>query len=438
MAVFSPSRAEARAASHPACPAPITMTSYFRCIPLSVILAFLNVLVIGGGGREHALVWRLSKSPSVKRLVASPGNPGIAQLATCVPAPADISGYLDIAQAHDIDLTIIGPEAPLVGGVVDAFRARNLKIIGPTQAAARLEGSKLFAKKFFARAGIPTARSGDSLSEFSYPVVIKADGLAAGKGVVIANNESEAKHAIEQFGPRVVIEEFLDGEEVSFIGLSNGETLIPFAPTQDHKRIFDGDRGPNTGGMGAYCDNRILTPEQSGEVMQRIMLPAITQMRKEGTPFTGFLYAGLMMTAEGPKVLEFNVRLGDPETQALMHSFEGDFAEVLTAGTMNPGSWARCSVSVVVAAQGYPGEARTGDITTGIEEAEATGATVFQAGTKQSGRHLVTNGGRVLSVTASAETLPSAIAAAYRAAKKIHFDGMQYRTDIGQKGLRRW
>ncbi len=438
MAVLSPSRAQARAASHPACPAPITMTSYFRCILLWVILAVLNVLVIGGGGREHALIWRLSKSPSIDRLFASPGNPGIAQLATCSPASADISGYADIAEAHRIDVTVVGPEAPLVEGIVDVFRARNLKIIGPRQAAARLEGSKLFAKKFFARAAIPTARTANSLDKFSYPVVIKADGLAAGKGVVIANNEAEATHALEQLGPSVIIEEFLEGEEVSFIGLSNGETIIPFAPTQDHKRIFDGDRGPNTGGMGAYCDTRILTPEQSGEVMERIMLPAIRQMRKEGTAFTGFLYAGLMMTPDGPKVLEFNVRLGDPETQALMYSFEGDFAEVLTSGTINPMSWTDCSVSVVLAAEGYPGKPRTGDVITGIEQAEASGAKVFHAGTAKKGDDLVTNAGRVLSVTAGGQTLPEAVAAAYRAVAKIHFDGMQYRTDIGQKGLRRW
>jgi phosphoribosylamine--glycine ligase len=403
----------------------------------------LNILIIGGGGREHALAWRLAKSPSVKGIVASPGNPGIAQVGQCVPAPADIAGYVDIATAHKVDLTVVGPEAPLVNGIVDRFRESNLRIIGPTKAAARLEGSKLFAKKFFARAGIPTARTSERLNEFPFPVVIKADGLAAGKGVVIANNRAEAERAIQQLGPRVVIEEFLEGEEVSFIGLSNGQMILPFAPTQDHKRIFDGDCGPNTGGMGAYCDRRILTPQQSGEVMERIMLPAIAQMRKEGNPFTGFLYAGLMMTPDGPKVLEFNVRLGDPETQTLMHSFEGDFAEVLNlatggVGSLSPESWPACSVCVVIASEGYPDKARTGDVITGIEEAEAAGATVFHAGTKQVGEKLLTNGGRVLGVTASASTLNSAIDTAYRAVEQIHFEGMQYRKDIGQKGLRRW
>jgi phosphoribosylamine---glycine ligase len=412
----------------------------------------LTILIIGGGGREHALAWRLSKSPSVTGIVACPGNPGIAELATCVPAPADFSAYVDIAEAHGIDLTIVGPEAPLVAGVVDHFRSRNLKIIGPTQAAARLEGSKIFAKHLFERAGIPTARSIQpaSLEEalsvtkrFGFPQVIKADGLAAGKGVAIAQNRAEAEEAIEQLGPDLVIEEFLEGEEVSFIGLSNGQMFLPFAPTQDHKRIFDGDRGPNTGGMGAYCDTHILTPEESGEIMECIMLPAITQMRREGNPFTGFLYAGLMMTGSGPKVLEFNVRLGDPETQALMHSFQGDFAEVLSLtetgiGAIYPGSWTTCSVCVVLAAKGYPGKPRTGDAITGIEEAEATGATVFHAGTKREGNHLVTNGGRVLGVTAGGATLQTAIDNAYAAVEKIHFDGMQYRKDIGQKGLKRW
>jgi phosphoribosylamine--glycine ligase len=384
--------------------------------------------------------------------VASPGNPGIAKLGTCVPAPGNVSDYADIAEVHGIHLTIVGPEAPLADGIVDRFKERKLKIIGPTQAAARLEGSKIFAKQFFERAGIPTARSTQPTSleealsatkKLGFPQVIKADGLAAGKGVVIANNKAEAQEAIEQLGPNLVIEEFLEGDEVSFIGLSDGRTILPFAPTQDHKRIFDRDRGPNTGGMGAYCDTRILTSQQSGEIMERVMLPAIAQMRKEGNPFTGFLYAGLMMTADGPKVLEFNVRLGDPETQALMHSFEGDFAEVLGLtetgiGAVYPELWRSCSVCVVLAAKGYPDKPRTGDIITGIEDAEATGATVFHGGTKQDGDRLVTNGGRVLGVTARGATLQAAIDNAYKAVHKIHFDGMQYRKDIGQKGLKRW
>ncbi len=397
----------------------------------------LKILIVGGGGREHALAWRLRQSPSVKGIVASPGNPGIAEIATCVPAPGGISGYAEIAEAHQVDLTVVGPEAPLVAGIVDHFRSRGLKIIGPTQAAARLEASKLFAKEFFAKTGIPTASSSRSIREFPFPVVIKADGLFAGKGVVIAQNEAEATEAFHRLGPKVIIEEFLRGEEVSFIGLSDGETLVPFAPTQDHKRVFDGDRGPNTGGMGAYCDQRILTPAQSGEVMDRIMLPALRQMQKEGTPFTGFLYAGLMMTADGPKVLEFNVRLGDPETQALMYSFEGDLAELLN-GDASAAAWPSPSACVVLAAEGYPDKPRSGDIVSGIGEAEATGAIIFHAGTKREGNSIVTNGGRVLGVTAGAPTLQGALDNAYTALEKIHFDGMHFRRDIGQKGIERW
>lgn len=334
----------------------------------------------------------------------------------------------------------------MVAGIVDQFQARGLAIVGPTAAAAKLEGSKNFAKQFFQRAGIPTARFSGNIKDFSYPVVIKADGLAAGKGVVIAHTKAEAEEALERLGPDAVIEEFLEGEEVSFIGLSDGNTLIPFAPTQDHKRIFDGDQGPNTGGMGAYCDSRILSADQGGEVMERIMLPALRQMRKEGTPFTGFLYAGLMMTADGPKVLEFNVRLGDPETQALMYSFQGDLADLLIGGVRasglpgggNAASVSRPAVCVVLAAEGYPEQPRVGDEITGIEEAEAGGATVFHAGTKREDGVLKTAGGRVLGVTADGDSLPDAIRNAYQAVKKIHFAGMQYRTDIGQRGVRRW
>jgi phosphoribosylamine--glycine ligase len=388
----------------------------------------------------------------VRGIFASPGNPGIGQVATCVPSPADVSGYADIAEARGVDLTIVGPEAPLVAGVVDHFNRRRLKIIGPTQAAARLEGSKIFAKQFFERAGIPTARSVqasslhdglNALKHFSFPVVIKADGLAAGKGVIIAQSQEEAQQAIMNLGPAVVIEEFLEGEEVSFMGLSNGQMIFPLAPTQDHKRVFDDDQGPNTGGMGAYADPRILTAAQSSDIMERVMLPAINHMREEGTPFAGFLYAGLMMTSDGPKVLEFNVRLGDPETQALMHSFRGDFAEMLTlaahgTGTVSGRAWGGCSVCVVLAAEGYPNAPITGDVVAGIAEAEATGATVFQAGTKQRGNELVTSGGRVLGVTAGGETLPAAVENAYAAVEKVGFRGMHYRKDIGQRGLRRW
>ena len=395
----------------------------------------MRVLVVGGGGREHALIWRLAQSPSVTEVIATPGNPGIPNSR---PAPESIEGYANLAEANRIDLTVVGPEAPLVAGIVDLFRARGMRIIGPSQGAARLESSKIFAKEFFRRAGIPTARQGTSIKDFSFPVVIKADGLAAGKGVVIAQTEAEAIAAIARWGPDVVIEEFLEGEEVSFIGLSDGRNIIPFPPAQDHKRAFDGDQGPNTGGMGAYSDDRILTAAQSGEVMDRVMLPAIRQMEKEGTPFTGFLYAGLMMTAEGPKVLEFNVRLGDPEAQALLYRFEGDLADLLI-GEVSAARWGGgAAACVVLASRGYPDAYETGRRITGIEDAEATGATVFHAGTGRPEGKLVTTGGRVLGVTAEGATLPEALARAYSGVEKIHFEGIQYRTDIGKKGLVRW
>jgi phosphoribosylamine--glycine ligase len=412
----------------------------------------LKVLIIGGGGREHALAWKLSQSPLISKIYASPGNPGIAELATCIEPPLEITGWVPLVQAHGINLTVVGPEAPLVAGIVDYFRRRRLWIVGPTRAAAQLEGSKIFAKQFFERAAIPSARSLqvtshtealDALKQFGLPVVIKADGLAGGKGVIVATTPAEAESAVERLGPNLVIEECLEGEEVSFIGLSNGPLILPFAPCQDHKRLFDRDQGPNTGGMGAYCDRRILTSAEQGAILERIMMPAIRQMQNEGYPFTGFLYAGLMMTAKGPKVLEFNVRLGDPETQALLHSFHGDFAELLNmvvtgTGGIRARPWAQPSVCVVLAAAGYPGTPRTGDPISGIEKAEALGAKIFQAGTAKSGDGLATSGGRVLGVTASGDTLQSAIDGAYRAAEQIHFEGMQYRKDIGQKGLGRW
>jgi phosphoribosylamine---glycine ligase len=393
----------------------------------------VKILIVGGGGREHALAWRLAQSPSVTSILASPGNPGIGQIGECVAAPGTVEGYAELAEAHGIDLTVVGPEAPLVAGIVDVFRRRGLKIIGPTAAAARIEGSKIFAKQLFERAGIPTARTFSDIKRF--PAVIKADGLAAGKGVVIARDRAEADEAIAKLGPNLVIEEFLEGEEVSFIGLSDGDDLWPLAPAQDHKRVFDGDQGPNTGGMGAYTDPRILTAGQSGDIMERIMLPTLRQMRKEGSPFTGFLYAGLMLTADGPKVLEFNARLGDPETQAILHSFNGDLAAFLERGEQQQSG---CSVCITLASAGYPDSPKVGDAITGIADAEATGATVFQAGTQQRDGDLVTAGGRVLSVTAGGESLPAAIDQAYKAATRVHFDGMHYRKDIGRKGLRRW
>lgn len=423
----------------------------------------MKVLVIGSGGREHALVWRLAQSPLVESLAAAPGNLGIARIARCVPANVqNPEELLQVAESMDADLTVAGPEAPLVAGVVDAFRAAGRAIVGPTRAAAQLEGSKIFAKRFMSQAGIPTARfvtvetEADALralGDFDFPVVLKADGLAAGKGVVVAGSREEAEQTIRDLvsgklvgaaGSKLVIEEFLTGEEVSFIVLSDGERALALEPTQDHKAVYDGDTGPNTGGMGAYCDSRILTAEQRQEVMDRIIAPAIEQMRANGTPFTGFLYAGLMMTQAGPKVLEFNVRLGDPETQCLLHRLDCDFAEVLLAAARGGIAGARLawrpdpSVCVVLAASGYPGKPRTGDCIEGIEEAERAGAAVFHAGTRSGPIGIETAGGRVLGVTSAGEDLAGAIARTYYAVRMIRFEGMHYRTDIGRKGLKRW
>src|SRR5882724_3484974 len=408
----------------------------------------MKILVIGSGGREHALAWKLSQSADV-RVYAAPGNPGMARCGECIPGgDGTPKALLAVAESVSADLTVVGPEAPLVAGVVDAFRAAGRAIVGPSAENARLEGSKIFAKEFFRRHRIPTAEfvsvetredAGKALDGFRFPLVIKADGLSAGKGVVIAEDRAQAEHALESLGERLVIEEFLEGEEVSFIALCDGRDILPFAPTQDHKRLNDGDTGPNTGGMGAYCDSRILTEAQTERILNTIMRPAV-----EATGFTGFLYAGLIMTADGPKVLEFNVRLGDPETQPLMYRMSTDLAPVLAAAARgelgrHSFAWKRgASVCVVLASGGYPGSYRTGVSIHGIEDAEATGATVFHAGTRIGPGGLETTGGRVLGVTAAGQDLAGAIEKAYQAVHKIRFDGMHYRTDIGSKGLARY
>jgi len=399
----------------------------------------VKILVIGSGGREHALAWRLSLEGH--EIYGAPGNPGIAQVGRVLPS----TDYLAVASSIQPDLTVVGPEIPLVAGIVDEFRAEGRTIVGPTQQNAQLEASKIYAKEFMQRIGVPTARfvrtesddaAIDALSQFDYPVAVKADGLAAGKGVIIAHHRAEAEAAIHALGPRLVIEEFLRGEEVSFIVLSDGRDIVALEATQDHKTVYDGDTGPNTGGMGAYCDGRILSPADTQRILDTIIQPAV-----HATSFTGFLYAGLMMTSDGPKVIEFNVRLGDPETQPLMHRLEGGFGEALMrAGTGNlKGTtlhWKRDpSVCVVLAAHGYPGHVRTSDHITGIEEC---GAQVFHAGTKIGPRGLETSGGRVLGVTASGPDLAAAVRNTYQAVEKIHFDGMHYRRDIAQKGLKRW
>lgn len=402
----------------------------------------MKILVIGGGGREHAIAWKLSVEGH--QVFGAPGNPGMAQVATII----DTSDYLAAAESIGAELTVVGPEAPLAAGIVDQFRARGLRIFGPSKEQAQLESSKIYAKEFMQRLGIPTARfvrattfetASATLHDFSFPVVIKADGLAAGKGVIIAHTATEALDAVQTLGPLLVIEEFLQGEEVSFIVISDGKNVIPFEATQDHKTINDGDTGPNTGGMGAYCDGRIMTKADAERVLDTIIYPVIS-----ATGFTGFLYAGLMMTADGPKVIEFNARLGDPETQPLMHRLSGGFADALyraAGGDLTGASlhWKTDpSVCVVLSAAGYPGKPRTGDIITGIEDAEAAGAKVFHAGTKLTARGLETSSGRVLGVTASGADLPTAIRNTYAAVEKIHFDGMHYRRDIGAKGLKRW
>jgi phosphoribosylamine---glycine ligase len=399
----------------------------------------VKILIIGSGGREHAIAWRLSQEGH--QIFGAPGNPGVAEIGQIIAT----TDYLALANSIDPDLTVVGPEIPLVAGVVDEFRAAKRKIVGPAQDAAQLEGSKIHSKEFMRRLGIPTARYARvesveagiaALAEFDTPVVIKADGLAAGKGVIIAQNRAEAEAAVHSLGPRLVIEEFLKGEEVSFIALCDGKNIVPLEATQDHKAVGDGDTGPNTGGMGAYCDGRILAAADAQLVINSVIGPVV-----HATNFTGFLYAGLMMTADGAKVLEFNVRLGDPETQPLMQRLDSPFGEVLMASAT--GSLAGVSlrwkpepsVCVVLAAAGYPGQIRTGDVITGIS---ACGTQVFQAGTKQGPNGLETAGGRVLGVTASGPDLASAASNAYAAVEKIHFDGMHYRKDIAQKGLKRW
>jgi phosphoribosylamine--glycine ligase len=403
----------------------------------------LKVLVIGGGGREHALAWRLARSESVKEIHAAPGNPGIAEIGTC-HAPSD---YLAIAKELNVDLTVVGPEAPLVAGIVDQFRANRMAIVGPVAANAALEGSKVHAKRFMQQLGVPTARffvatsaaqAYDALRDFRYPLVLKTDGLAAGKGVVVAHTMAEVEAALSTLPVPLVMEEFLVGEEVSFIALCDGRNVVPLEPSQDHKRVFDGDQGPNTGGMGAYSDSRILSASDRSLVLEKIILPVV-----RATGFTGFLYAGLMMTDRGPEVLEFNVRLGDPETQPLMMRMESDWGEALLAAARgelreNAVSWsAHAAACVVMASHGYPGAFATGMKISGLGDVKD--AMVFQAGTKRdiASGELLTAGGRVLGVTATGDDLAVSLERAYAAVNCIHFDGAQYRKDIGRLGLRR-
>ncbi|MBS3976301.1 MAG: phosphoribosylamine--glycine ligase [Syntrophomonadaceae bacterium] len=421
----------------------------------------MKILVIGGGGREHALVWKLSQSTKASRIYCAPGNAGIAKLAKCVDIAADnLPGLLAFAQAEEIDLTVVGPEGPLVQGIVDQFRAAGLKIFGPAQKAAAIEGSKAFAKELMVKYGIPTARYGvfwepDKAREFirghGAPCVVKADGLAAGKGVVVAMDEATALAAVDtimeersfgQAGERVVIEEYLEGEEVSLLAFTDGRTIIPMVSAQDHKRVFDGDAGPNTGGMGAYSPAPIFTPDLQQQVLAEVLLPTIQGMAKEGHPYQGVLYAGLMLTKDGPKVLEYNARFGDPETQPILMRLETDLLDIMMAVVEErlAGQEIRWlpdpAVCVVLAAGGYPGSYRKGDLITGLDpwvEQESQGVMVFHAGTAEKDGQIVTAGGRVLGVTSRGGTIPQAIQKAYNRVAGISFPAMHYRTDIGKK-----
>jgi phosphoribosylamine--glycine ligase len=430
----------------------------------------MNVLVIGGGGREHALAWKLAQSNKIQKVFVAPGNGGTARDKRLQNVPiTDVKALREFAQAEGVELTVVGPETPLAAGVVDEFRAHGLRIFGPTQAAAQLESSKAFSKAFMKRHNIPTAdyetftdaqAAHDYVNAKGAPIVVKADGLAAGKGVVVAMTAAEAHEAIDfmlldnklgvshnEGGARVVIEEFLQGEEASFIVMCDGKTVLPLATSQDHKRLLDADLGPNTGGMGAYSPAPVVTPEVHARAMREIILPTIKGMEKDGIPFTGFLYAGLMIDPQGQvKTLEFNCRMGDPETQPIMMRLKTDLVDVLLAATATQSEtrfddfeldWdRRTAVGVVMAAHGYPMNPRKGDVIGGLPQ-DSDDAVVFHAGTQMVDGVVSTSGGRVLCVTALGGTIKLAQQRAYDTAKGIHFDGVQYRTDIGYRAIAR-
>ena len=425
----------------------------------------MKILVIGSGGREHALAWKLSQSPKVQQVYVAPGNGGTALSPNLKNVPlTDLAALRDWALAEKIALTVVGPEQPLAAGVVDDFRAHGLRIFGPTKAAAQLESSKAFSKDFMARHGIPTAAYetfSDPGAAHAYvdrlgaPIVVKADGLAAGKGVVVAATKEEAHAAIDDMlggntlgvahndgGARVVIEEFLQGEEASFIVLCDGKNVVAMASSQDHKRLKDGDEGPNTGGMGAYSPAPVVTPDVHARAMRDVILPTIRGMDKDGIPFTGFLYAGLMIDGDGkPKTLEFNTRMGDPETQPIMMRLKSDLVDVLMAATSGKLDevelkWdRRVALGVVLAAGGYPLSPKKGDLISGLPK-PTDEVVVFHAGTVAAGDQIKTSGGRVLCVTALADSVKQAQTKAYDAARTIHFDGMQYRRDIGHRAFK--
>ncbi|OEE34718.1 phosphoribosylamine--glycine ligase [Vibrio ordalii] len=425
----------------------------------------MNILIIGAGGREHALGWKVAQNPNVKTVFVAPGNAGTAlepKLENVNIAVEDIAGLVAFAQEKRIELTIVGPETPLVLGVVDAFRKADLPIFGPTQAAAQLEGSKAFTKDFLARHHIPTGAYANFteiepalayVRQQGAPIVVKADGLAAGKGVIVAMTLQEAEDAIQDMlagnafghaGSRVVIEEFLDGEEASFIVMVDGVNVLPMATSQDHKRVGDKDTGPNTGGMGAYSPAPVVTPEIHERVMQEVIYPTVRGMAAEGNPYTGFLYAGLMIDAQGtPKVIEYNCRFGDPETQPIMMRMQSDLVELCFAaleGKLDQveSKWdPRASIGIVLAAGGYPADYAKGDVISGLPTQEVAGEKIFHAGTSDQAGEVITNGGRVLCATALGNTVSQAQQRAYQLAKQVNWDGMFYRSDIGYRAIAR-
>ncbi len=418
----------------------------------------MKILVLGAGGREHALVWKLRESPLVEKIWCAPGNGGMASQAECVNIDAgDVGALVAFAEKVHPDLTIVGPELPLVNGLTDAFRQRNWAIVGPSQQAAQLEGSKIFSKEFLVRHGIPTAKMHGTfdtpadayraLNSVAWPVVIKADGLCAGKGVFLAPDFADAKDFVErvmeknELGPggrRILLEETLEGEELSFIILTDGKRYAPLVPTRDHKRVFDGNQGPNTGGMGAYSSDELLPDDLRELIRSTIVEPTLHGLAADGIPYQGFLYIGLMLTKSGPQVLEFNCRLGDPEAQAIVARMDFDLAETLAdvaAGCLEPSKmrWKPgASACVVLTSGGYPGKFEIGKRIEGLTGVDnITGVRIFHAGTKLAGGTLVTNGGRVLGITAAAGALGDSLALAYATASRIHFAGMHYRKDIG-------
>ena len=423
----------------------------------------MKILVVGGGGREHTLVWKIAQSPLVTKIYCAPGNPGIAQLAECVNVKAeDIKGLCAFAQKEKIDLTVVGPEDPLVMGIVDVFTKAGLRIFGPTQKAAAIEGSKVFSKSLMRKHAIPTAEFRvlqsvrDAVSyirTFEPPLVVKADGLAKGKGAIVCRTSQEALDAVhlimkkKEFGDageKLVIEEFLIGEEVSVLALTDGKTIMPLEPAQDHKAIHDGDKGPNTGGMGAYSPVPLVTPEAAKRIDREVLVPTVHAMNREERPYQGVLYAGLMMTPGGPKVLEYNARFGDPETQAILVRMKSDLVPILLAvieGTLDKMEieWdPRPAVCVVMASGGYPGAYEKGKEITGLDAVKGMeDVIVFHAGTAFKDGRVVTSGGRVLGVTALGEDIGWARLHAYEAVRKIKFQGVQFRTDIGAKALKR-